>query len=549
MVIGLNLDLGVDLDNLTADDIDFSFFEPAEQALDEATTDRPYHSKRPHKKSRAGCKQCKSRKCDEGRPACRACVLRRETCVYPASAPASAASPKAAKASSVASRSPRSSREQVLPASPDAGSSRALVVAEPMFRNGLSDETDMKMLWFYTSETYNSFNVGGVRSDLIGHVLRARIPEYAFTSPFLMQCIMGLSALHLKSLDQDVPFSKQVSYRAKAFEGYRNAIEAARPADHAALLAGSLLMCALSSEMFREADTKPLYIIDWMVVWRGIGLIVEIISPESIQSSGMAVLFYRPPIDLEKTSKYIPNNLLFMVQSIRPGDADYEHQQTYYEVLRYLGALYMELENGFGPIMDLRVITFFTFIPKLFIPLAKQHRPRALIILAHYCAFAKQNEGPWWMLNIADRQIREISESVGESWSHLLRVPRKVMYLEDRTEIAKTILENNSWTDPEPRDPALSTLGLVTDDGREAKLVGGDWQIPQPPLLLAKLQLNDPESENTATQEKAVELIGAAAFGKGHPLNPDTPLSGSTLSPGPISASPARAGCLRTSPR
>lgn len=27
-----------------------------------ALSDRPYHSKRPHKKSRAGCKQCKTRK-------------------------------------------------------------------------------------------------------------------------------------------------------------------------------------------------------------------------------------------------------------------------------------------------------------------------------------------------------------------------------------------------------------------------------------------------------------------------------------------------------
>ncbi|KAI1858640.1 hypothetical protein JX265_010733 [Neoarthrinium moseri] len=493
MDMNVDLDLDLDLDPLGPGDTDFSFFEPL--ADDEASAgqsshhgplaSRPYHS----------------------------------------------------KAGSTSFRSPGSTRGRTPPAS-TVNDSTALVVAEPMFRPvGMSDANDMKMLWFYTAETYHSFNVEGGRTGSVDHVLRVRIPELAFRSPFLMQTLMGLSALNLKTLNQEVDDQKAVAYRAKAFEGYRNAIEAGREEDYPALLAGSLLICALSSEMFREADTKPLYIIDWMVVWRGIGLIVEMVSPATIANYGLAVLFYRPPIDLEKSTRHIPNNLLFMVQSIGPDDADYEHQQTYYTMLRYLGSLYQELENGFSPIMDLRVITFFTFIPREFIPLAKEHRPRALVILAHYCAFTKQNRGPWWMWRIGSRQIQEISDAVGDAWEHLMRVPRKVMYLEDRTEIAKTILQNATWTPPdqdlyapETRDPRCKTLQMVTDEGAVARIVDGEWELDPPPLFVNRMRLGDPDADLEPDK-----LLGE----QGQPIDLDSPISNSrsssTLSPAPSS--------------
>lgn len=516
-----SLDLGVELDSLDPDNLDYSFFEPlaedgttAPDAAGPGTTtassaSRPYHSKRPHKKSRAGCKNCKARKvkCNEGRPSCRACTLRKEKCVYPESAPVSysPASSTAGGNSPARSQGDGGSSGAPSPQHHSAGagySSGAMVISEPMFYPaGVVDPIDMKMLWFYTAETYRSFNVQR-GPGVLDHVLRVKIPELAFQSPFLMQTLMGLSALQLKTLHQDVPAQKAASYRAKAFQGYREAIEAAKPEDYPALLAGSLFICALSSEMFREADTKPLYIIDWMTVWRGIGLIVNIVSPTVLIDSGLAVLFYRPPIDLNKATRHIPNNLLFMVTSIRPGDDDFEHQQIYYDALRYLGSLYEELEKGFSPLMDLRIVTFFTFIPREFIPLAKEHRPRALVILAHYCSFTKLPRGPWWMASVGDKQIRQINELIGDSWEHLMRIPRRVMYQEDLTEIAQTILQNNHWTapeqdlyQPETRDPRLKRLTFISQSGVEAKIIDGEWRIQAPRIAMQQLQLDDAVSE------------------------------------------------------
>lgn len=413
-----------------------------------ADVDKPYHSKRPHKKSRAGCTNCKKRKvkCNEERPTCHACTLRKEACVYP-SAPNKKAPSQPPPSSVVSTSSARYSSTSATEDDPF-----QTVLSEPLYRPAqMADALDMRMLWFWTAETYGSFSIESGRSAIIDQVLKFRVVEHAFRSPFLMDCLMGLSALQMQGLKQDISPQRVLTYRARAFAGYRKAIEAANPDDFPALLACSLLMTALSSQVFREDDLKPLYIIEWMQVWKGIGLIVEIISPQSIQDSGLAVIFYRPPVDIEKSSRHIPNNLLFMVTSITAEDADYEHQHIYYETLQYLGSLYMELNHGFGPMLDLRTVTWFTFVPRDFTPLAKMHHPRALIILAYYCCFAKLNRSVWWMQGIANPEIDHICKIMGDEWEHLLRIPQKVRLAEEKLDIAKIITENHNWT-PEEED-------------------------------------------------------------------------------------------------
>ncbi|KAI1381324.1 hypothetical protein F4677DRAFT_122077 [Hypoxylon crocopeplum] len=529
--LDLNFDVDVDVDDFTIDKDTLALLEPifeldspGQQSGENSDSSRPYHTKRPHKKSRAGCQQCKKRKvkCDEARPACKACRLRREKCVYPA-APTSTSSTTRSKTDSV-SPSPGPSLQSYHESNP-----MGMVLVEPQFRpRGATDAIDMKMLWFYTTQGYHFFSIQSGRSAVVDHVLQVKVVQHAFQSPFLMDCLMAVSSLQLQNMNQPIPPQRAAQYCAKAFEGYRTAIETANPRDFPALIACSLLMVAVSSEMFRDPAGKPLYIVDWMQVWHGISLIVAIVSPQVLQESGMAVLFYRPPVDLEKASSYIPNNLLFMVASIKPGDADEEHQQTYYDMLKYLGTLYQEIReqyatsrvlfspfwlvervdtsylrsrcsrdvpklprplkevitdarccSGFNDILNLRIITFFTFVPKTFVPLAKEHRPRALIILAHHLCFAKLTPDVWWMRGIADREIRQICLEVGNEWEHLLRVPQMVLRTNNKIEIAQLIINNRNWTPTEmdqyekDHDPRVASLKLVNSQGSEVSIYHG----------------------------------------------------------------------------
>ncbi|KAI8955249.1 hypothetical protein F4801DRAFT_379718 [Xylaria longipes] len=523
-----------------------------------AQTQRRYLSKRPHRKSRAGCKQCKRRKvkCDEAKPTCKACTLRKEPCVYPNASPPILPPTATPSPSGAASPLPVRARGQSVESADideipylDRGD-MVPVISEPLFMpEQTADVIDMKMLWFYTSYSFQSFSINAGRSPVIDYALKVKIVEHAFRSPFLMDTLKALSALHLRLLNQPVPNHKVIEYQARAFEGYRNAIETANPVDFPALLGCSLFTIAMSSQTFRDPNSKRLFLVDWIAMWRGIGLIIELISPQVVKDSGLAAIFYRPPIDLEKATQYIPNHLLFMVTSTQHGDADYDYQKDYYELLKYLGSLYMELiDHGFGPVLDLRIITFFSFCPRPLLPLAKQLRPRMLIILAYWLCFVKLLKGvSWWMLGITS-QADQIFDEVGEQWGHLLRVPQMVMQTDDRVRMARLIIDNHNWTPGEldlyhkHRDPRVKTdLKMITNEGAEIEIVEGHWQLKTTGVRWDAPKMLGQVAESDRSDEKL--LVGNTLVYKAAPY-----ITVSAPSPAASSSAPSTPGLSPSNP-
>ncbi|KAG9250230.1 uncharacterized protein F5Z01DRAFT_419990 [Emericellopsis atlantica] len=465
-------------------------------------SDKPYHSKRPHKKSRAGCKNCKARKvkCDEARPICRSCKLRKNECVYPDipepasaaasskprsapdsvdNAPTSSASPSSAfeewcnggghshtpaqsnalvRASTASSTTPH-----VTDACPPELKNDLQLLREPLFRPAVArDDFDMRLLWFYTTATCSSFSIEYAADRPVETIMRTRIVHHAFQTPFLMQSLFALAALHLQNLNQEIDPKRALAYRATSFEGYRKAVAEADPETFPAMITNSLILTALSSQAFRDADGKDLYIVDWMIVWRGIGLIIQTMGFERFLASGLQTLFYRPPMDLDDAAKHIPNTLLYMVSSIPESDPDFQETQTYYDTLKYLGALYQNLhDGGLGPIMVLRIITWFTFIPNGFVELGRQRRPRALVIIAFYAAFLKLANSVWWIKGIGQRTLRDVCRHLGPEWSYVLNMPMHAINTEDREDLVRLILADPEWLSadkPATEDPLAAAV-------------------------------------------------------------------------------------------
>jgi hypothetical protein len=311
------------------------------------------------------------------------------------------------------------------------------------------DAVDMRLLWFYTTATCTSFSVECGIERPVEHVMRTRLVQHAFETPFLMDSVLALSALHQQNMGQDVDASRALAYRAKAFQGYRKAVEEGNPQTFPGLIANSLFLTALSSQNFRDTDAKNLYILDWMIVWRGIGLMIGKMGIRAIYASGLASLFYRPPMDLETSTHEIPNNLLFLISSIHPDDVDFPEMVTYYNTLRYLGILYQHLrKHGLDPIMRLRIITWFTFLPRRFVELAQEKRHRVLVILAYYAMFLKLGIEIWWIKGIGQRTLGDITRHLGLDWAEFMRLPLLAMNIHDIDGLCKHILEDPEWVPP-----------------------------------------------------------------------------------------------------
>lgn len=444
---------------------------------------RPFHAKRPHKKSRAGCKDCKARKvkCDEARPSCRSCKLRNTPCIYSEEETMNQRQQHAClsriggngKVASVkASRS--TTREHLIP----------FVVSEPQFRPGSIDEIDMKLLWFYTTNTCGLFNVAGRRWNKSEGIMRGALVQQAFQTPFLMDSLFSVSTLHLQILNQKFDQNRALMYRARSFEGYRKAIQVGDHKTFPALVANSLLLTAISSQNFREPTAPDLYIIDWMVVWRGIGLMLDLITLPGLLESGLEALFFRPQIDLEIATTYIPDVLLSMISSIEPTDPEYVEVPVYLRTLKYLGSLHHHLRDGLNPVMRLRIITFFTFLPTRFQELVREKRPLTLIILAHYATFLKFTQYAWWLVGIADRTISDIIKYLDPEWLRYMAMPVKVLAAIGDVSVGQLILNNDLWnpTGPLHSDNRSKVLNLayVDDAGRGVQVVGDNIVVVDP---------------------------------------------------------------------
>lgn len=340
------------------------------------------------------------------------------------------------------------------------------VVTEPQFLpSATNDQLDMRLLWFYTTATCSSFSVESGHHRPVETVMRTRLVQHAFQTPFLMQSLFALSALHLQNLDQNIDANRALAYRATSFEGYRKAVEEGDPETFPALIANSLLLTALSSQAFRDPDGKDLYIVDWMIVWRGIGLMMNYMGTDKLLATGLHSLFYRPPLDLERSTYAVPSQLLFMVSSITEDDPEYEDAQTYYDTSKYIGALYYNLhEGGINPIMNLRIITWFTFVPRGFVELGRQKRPRALVILAYYAMFLKMANRIWWLKGIGHRTLKDICRHLGPEWSHALRVPMLAINVDEPNDLGKLVLEDPEWSSPSWPAPEDETLNEAIRD-------------------------------------------------------------------------------------
>ncbi|EHK16914.1 uncharacterized protein TRIVIDRAFT_231968 [Trichoderma virens Gv29-8] len=443
---------------------------------------RPYHAKRPHKKSRSGCQNCKARKvkCDESRPVCRSCKLRKAECVYvlpqkPHHSPVTASASWHSSSSSSSSSSSFESRplthliksatsstnlasissassflfsSPILPLDERVSDQTVTIPAELLWCPIGIDKADMKALWFYSTQTCGSFST--VADDGHKYIMRSLLVRYGSESPFLLDSIFALASLHMQRLNQRFDPKRALAYRVKSLAGYRKAIEEANPGDFPALLANSLLLTALSSENFREPDGAHLYILDWLVVWKGITLVIDLVSKPTVVESGLKSLFYRPPTDVVKSATFIPRQLLLLVSSITPSDPDYSYSEAYIETLKYLGSLYMDLVQGPSSMMSLRIITIFTFLPTKFIDVARMSRPRALIILAYFATFFKlvQRE-VWWLEGVGDRTIRDICGHLDLEWQDFLQVPCAALDAQGRKQLSKIILEDTELDSPQ----------------------------------------------------------------------------------------------------
>lgn len=300
------------------------------------------------------------------------------------------------------------------------------IVLEPIACLPETNTTDMKMLWFFTANTSQSFLLEVDNHHGPGNMLQTLLVEEALGSPFLLQSLLAIAAQHMNHLGQPINKLTLLGYRLKAFHKHQNALEKANRKTGVSLLTNALMIEVLPTDEFRDPQGKSLFILDWMRLWRGIGSIFGIFGGTAgVPPSPLMSLLSRPEVHRpgRDVSAAVPGCLRLAVEQ-RCLESCVMVSCAYCEAMACLGSLYKAVRSGvLDNAMIMSIASWMTWLPEAFIELCQKQDQLSLAIIAHYAAFLKLLDVIWWTEGIGSRTIRDIHEHLGLKWQSVLALP------------------------------------------------------------------------------------------------------------------------------
>ncbi|EGE82891.2 C6 transcription factor [Blastomyces dermatitidis ATCC 18188] len=387
----------------------FRFKEPYRPSRQPKET--VYHARRPHRKSRTGCLNCKKRrvKCDETKPNCQRCVMYGVSCDYSALA--------------VQRHQPITHGESYqmaagtyIPPSSVQFSMSVDDLADKINRVlQLDTSTDkaflpvMKSISHRTVEFFHHFITMAAHasslSDAHRVVMSGKMMQLAFQNPYLMHAVFGVAVTHLRHL---LPHDKSFDIAAaihweNALKLYRK--EISKPIDEhnmdplmsTCMLLGTIIFsseeCKPANSWIFSSDPTRL---SWLLGQSGLRYILEAVSIQQLQQSIWFEAFMESDDENHSFNNNSPGR-----EGLHPELADLceidetttEESNPYHWPVRMLSPM-LPLKadrNNFG-----KLITFIGRLEPVYTKLLQEKDPRALLILSHWLGKMCE-EDQWWI--------------------------------------------------------------------------------------------------------------------------------------------------------
>ncbi|KAK6823536.1 C6 zinc finger protein [Apiospora arundinis] len=410
--------------------------------------------RRSHKKSRNGCKRCKSRKikCNEVYPSCGNCVKHVVSCDFENSnvlAVPEIPSPLVSYYYSSPANSSHDWRRSssgswaTSPSKKSCSSSPLTLYRQPtaphqMFGStlGTNRMLELRLLHHYTTSTYKHLSVMGSGSDA---VWRERVPQLAFSSAetalsdnganFLMDVMLAVSALHLwtTSPNDRTLIHASHAYTAAALSAYNASLSRGIKKSNAETLLITALFItfqATASQVLGGGDRNH-----FTVIKQEDGRHHLPTSPLSDEYQGARGYHSTKPPKYE-----LPLSWFYSFQGVK---AILSSSWTWMQESAVLIPIIESLPGLDIPHTGAPVLFMFA-VSRRFIELLQERRPRALVILAcHFCQL-KSLDGVWWLRGLAKRVVEGIvtlfeedddySPSTEAWWSWLQWAKQVVQY-------------------------------------------------------------------------------------------------------------------------
>ncbi|OHW97542.1 fungal specific transcription factor-like protein [Colletotrichum incanum] len=409
----------------------------------EAPEQQPLKRRRPHKKSKTGCLDCRKRrvKCGEERPSCRSCVRREIFCDYPGEAhsannqtspapefldqtlparpsPASQLTRESSRVAPCPPTTPASTPGAALNATP------ASVVESPAF--GIRD---LALLHHWTvSTSVDIYKTPG--PDALWQVV---FPQIGFEYPFVAHAILSLAALHMAYIDGSYNSShvtEAIQHHETALAGFHNVVRNFTSEKSEALLAWSLLnilyVFSISKQLAAGAERdSPLARKD------------RVLALRDGRMSPMLDLGNWNELDLDHAVSDVVDIELCRTRSAWENGS---HAETYEQTLQILRIcrMYMlqfdsmntrTLEQWGSNRAWAAPLAVIHFAPQQYFTLLHQRQPSALVLFSYFGAFLQTLDDFWFLEGWGRDIVEVIDELLGSYWRPSIQWPLQVVGL------------------------------------------------------------------------------------------------------------------------
>ncbi|KIY70278.1 hypothetical protein CYLTODRAFT_488208 [Cylindrobasidium torrendii FP15055 ss-10] len=419
---------------------------------------------RQHRKTRTGCLTCRKRriKCDEASPICLNCDKREVECVWKDS-------PQSSPSNMVASTSSS-------PPTPNPSAAFTSMVMAPT--SAPLDWTTMELMHHFTGPFCSSIQNYGDAS--ISDFWRTSVPNLAFSTQatFLLHSMLAAASFHLSYLHRGEPVSLKYTFAAKSHyeQAKAGVLTVCHDVDPLGITIMSFILLALSHfshhhtplsvenlRFLRSHSSREQMQHMWRTYASGpLGPLLRLkikmhmsISRQMEGKRDMVSADYEFPAAL---------TTIHLVTSGTPDPeevADPYISDLYRETVDFLKHTWVA---SFQPGLEYEsAFTWLVLVADAFLELYEQRRPRAMCIMAQYCAImehlSQSRDIPWWLPGpeLWQREAKRMQEGLSSEWDPWL--PGYVVPIPSIQTLAAYIPQDMAWWDSFTRDGLGLSVG------------------------------------------------------------------------------------------
>ncbi|PLB41572.1 uncharacterized protein BDW47DRAFT_122614 [Aspergillus candidus] len=285
---------------------------------------------------------------------------------------------------------------------------------------GSPNTQDLELTVQWSTATYRSIATG-TSFEKIGQTV---IPQEAIPHPFLTHGLLALSALHIASTSDHHSREEYIktaqSHHSQTVCGFRKAVQSLDKSTCDAVFAMCHIDLVYSFALPLTIELSSNNPIDNLC-----HIITHIQTSSPITQDNP--LSPPSPHSPSTHETHMPNTSQLAIIALTRlnntlSDQDPSHPVSTYTttIIHLASSLKTLLHSGGNEETPLSTMQWTYHVPAAFLPLARQRRPFALVLLAHYAVILHAMRASWWVGEWGERIIRECGLALGGEWKGAL---------------------------------------------------------------------------------------------------------------------------------